>query len=297
MGVVPPLVDWRRVSAADFSVPTDRRLSDLTAELTELLGTPDSENRELALEVLCTWIERGVYDDLLPGLGDGIATGLLAGVGEQDTDSVFRRSFSALVVAEIIDRDTSRPRVTRTKIHEWGDRIATWFLKERDERGWVDGRGWAHPIAHGADAFGALARSPHCGPGELLVVLDVIGDRVVQPPVRPWYSGEHDRLALATLHVLRRGLVPYELIEAWLERIATAARPRRDGDEVAESDIFLQTGNAAGFLRALYLQLALGPSAPPRRTDLVLLLVEHLRRAHPAYLGPTNHRAGPAPSD
>ncbi len=289
---MPPIVDWRRVSAADFRVPADRRLSDLTAELTELLGTPDSELRELALAVLCTWIERGVYDDLLPGLGDGIATGLLAGVDESETDSVFRRSFSALVVAEVIDRDSRRPRVSRTKIHEWGDRLATWFLMERDERGWVDGQGWAHAIAHGADAFGALARSPHCGPGELLVVLDVIGDRVTRTSNAVWYSGENDRLAMTTLHVLRRGLVPDELVEAWLQRITTAARPRRD--ESGKADVYLQTGNAAGFLRALYLQLALGPAAPPRRSDLVLLLVEHLRRTHPAYLGPSRHRGGPA---
>jgi hypothetical protein len=288
---MPPIVDWRHVSAADFSVPADRRLSDLTADLTELLGTPDADRRELALAVLCTWIERGVYDDLLPGLGDGIATGLLTGIDERDTDTVFRRSFSALVVAEVIDRDTHKPRVNRTKVHEWGDRLATWFLMERDERGWVEGQGWAHAIAHGADALGSLARSPHCGPGELLVLLDVIGDRVTRTPGAIWYSGEHDRLAMTTIHVLRRGLVPNELVEAWLERIAIAARPQRDDE--AKSDVYLQTGNAAAFLRALYLQLALGPGAPPRRTDLVLLLVEHLRRTHPAYLGPSRHRADP----
>jgi hypothetical protein len=292
---MPPIVDWRHVSAADFRVPADRRLSDLTAELTELLGTPDSELRELALAVLCTWIERGVYDDLLPGLGDGIATGLLTGVGERGNDGVFRRSFSALVVADVIDRDTRRPRVTRSKIHEWGDRLATWFLGERDERGFVPGHGWAHAIAHGADAFGALARSPHCGPGELLVVLDVIGDRVVRTTDEVWYSGEPDRLAMAALQVFKRGLVPDELVDSWLERIAIAARLRRIGVET--DDVYLRTGNAAAFLRALYLQLALGPSAPPRRTDLVLQLVEHLRRAHPAYLGPSHHRAGPPAKD
>ncbi|WP_246159355.1 DUF2785 domain-containing protein [Nocardioides antri] len=277
------------MSAADFRVPADRRLSDLTAELTELLGAPESEPRELALAVLCTWIERGVYDDLLPGLGDGIATGLLTGIGERGTDTVFRRSFSALVVAEVIDRDTRRPRVTRAKVHEWGDRLATWFLNERDERGYVPNQGWAHAIAHGADALGTLARSPHCGPGELLVVLDVIGDRVARGPGPVWFSGEPDRLAMATIQVLRRGLVPDELVDSWLERIAVAARPRRDGSDAP--DIYRQTGNAAAFLRALYLQLALGPAAPARRSDLVLLLVEHLRRAHPAYLGPSHHRA------
>lgn len=293
---MPPIVDWRHVSAADFRVPADRRLADLTAELTELLGTPDSEQRELALAVLCTWVERGVYDDLLPGLGDGIATGLLSGIGERGTDSVFRRSFSALVVAEVIDRDSRKPRVNRAKVHEWGDKLATWFLTERDERGYVPGHGWAHAIAHGADALGALARSPHCGPGELLVVLDVIGDRVIsKSSTSVWYSGEPDRLAMTTIHVLSRGLVPEELVEPWLERIAEAARPQRDGAHQADGegagDVYLQTGNAAAFLRALYLQLALGPAAPPRRSDLVLQLVRLLRRTHPAYLGPSHHRA------
>ncbi|WP_183094473.1 DUF2785 domain-containing protein [Nocardioides stalactiti] len=286
---MPPIVDWRHVSAADFRVPADRRLSDLTAELTELLGTPESELRELALAVLCTWIERGVFDDLLPGLGDGMAAGLHTGLGERGTDSVFRRSFSALVVAEVIDRDTRRPRVNRAKVHEWGDRLATWFLTENDERGWVAPHGWAHAIAHGADALGALARSPHCGPGELLVVLDVIADRVTRTSEVVWRSGEDDRLAMAAIHVLRRGLVPDELVDVWLERIAQASRPRRDGTD--QADVYRQTGNAAAFLRALYLQLALGPAAPPRRSDLVLLLVDHLRRAHPAYLGPSHHRA------
>ena len=122
-------------------------------------------------------------------------------------------------------------------------------------------------------------------------MLDVIGDRVTRTPSAVWYSGETDRLAMTTLHVLRRGLVPDELVDGWLQRITTAARPRRD--ESGKADVYLQTGNAAAFLRSLYLQLALGPAAPPRRSDLVLLLVEHLRRTHPAYLGPSHHRAGP----
>ena len=40
---------------------------------------------------------------------------------------------------------------------EWGDAIATWLLRERDLRGFVPGKGWAHAVAHGADALGALA--------------------------------------------------------------------------------------------------------------------------------------------
>src|SRR5690606_40018554 len=94
--------DCTDVVAADFAVPDDRPLTDLTAELARLLGSDDPRERhELALATLLTWIERGVYDDLLPGLGDGIARGLDIGLGERDTPSVFRRSLSAVVLAEI----------------------------------------------------------------------------------------------------------------------------------------------------------------------------------------------------
>src|SRR3546814_20850071 len=82
-------------------------LTDLTAELTAMLGSIDPARRdETAYLVLATWISRGVYDDLLSGLGDGMAAGLAVGLGEKDSDNVFRRSFSALVLAECLRRNT-----------------------------------------------------------------------------------------------------------------------------------------------------------------------------------------------
>src|SRR6476661_3931578 len=97
---------WKQVLATGLAVPSDRPLDDLTAELTRMLGSPDPAVRDgLAYPTLATWIDRGVYDDLLVGLGDGMAAGLRVGVGEIDTDTVFRRSFSVLVLAECIERD------------------------------------------------------------------------------------------------------------------------------------------------------------------------------------------------
>jgi hypothetical protein len=83
-----PTSYWERVHATGLDVPTDRALDDLTAELTRMLGDPDPATRDgVALPVLRTWLERGVYDDLLAGLGDGMATGLAVGIGESDTDT------------------------------------------------------------------------------------------------------------------------------------------------------------------------------------------------------------------
>lgn len=277
---------WEKVhDGADLAVPEDRPLADLTTELTRMLGDTDPHLRDdLAYPTLATWVERGEYDDLLRGLGDGMAAGLRVGVGENGTDTVFRRSFSALVLGECIARDTTRPLVPGGKVLEWGDRVATWLLAEQDLRGYVPGKGWAHAVAHGADAIGTLARSPHVGADELSVLLDIVAERLARPVDSLFTNQEPDRLAMATLSVLRRNEVAIESLEPWVERIADAARTRPPG---RERDPHLDGGNAEAFLRALYLQLALGSRPPSVRADLLLVLVDALRSTNPDYLGAT----------
>jgi hypothetical protein len=277
---------WKQVHAEGLTVPSDRPLDDLTAELTRMLGSPDPAHRDgMAYPTLATWIHRGVYDDLLAGLGDGMAMWLRVGLGEAGTDSVFRRSFSALVLAECIARDNSRSLMTGDKILEWGDRVATWLLRERDLRGYAPGNGWAHAVAHGADALGTLAESPHLSTNELTVVLDVIADRLLLPVDRLFTAGEPDRLALATMKVLRRNRVPLRVLEPWIARLAAAAAPRSSHDD---RDPYLAGGNAEAFLRSLYLQLSLGPLPPEVRSDLLLVVVDALKATNPHYLRPTS---------
>ncbi|MGZ4448199.1 MAG: DUF2785 domain-containing protein [Nocardioides sp.] len=274
---------WKQVHADGLAVPSDRPLDDLTAELTRMLGSTDPSLRDgTAYPTLATWVDRGVYDDLLGGLGDGMAAGLRVGIGERGTDSVFRRSFSALVLAECIERDNGRPLLPGGKILEWGDRLATWLLREQDTRGFVPGKGWAHAVAHGADAMAVLARSPHVATPELTVVLDVIADRVLLPVDALFTNGEPDRLAMATMAVLRRNAVPLTVLEPWIARIAAAAGSLGSYDD---RDPHLAGGNAQAFLRALYLQLALATQPPVVRSDLLLVLVDALRATNPHYLG------------
>jgi Protein of unknown function (DUF2785) len=280
--VVMPGQYWKQVAASGLAVPQDRPLDDLTAELTRMLGDTDPEARDgTAYPTLATWVARGVYDDLLSGLGDGMAAGLGVGLGEKDTDSVFRRSFSALILGECIARDNKRPLVPGSKVLEWGDRVATWLLRERDLRGFVPGKGWAHAVAHGADSLSTLAQSPHVAANELTVVLDVIADRVLLPVDRLFTNGEPDRLAATTMAVLRRNIVSLRVIEPWIARLAATASSRASYDD---RDPHLKGGNAESFLRALHLQLALGPRPPEVRPDLLLVLVDALRATNPQYL-------------
>lgn len=278
-------VDWSSLRQdlrnGEYRPPSEHPLPDLTAELTRMLGDPDPQVRDsVGYAFLATWTAHGVYDDLLAALGDGMCAGLDAGLGERDTDTVFRRSFSALVLAECIDRDTRVRRQPPSRVLEWGDRIAAWYVREQDLRGFVPGKGWALTAAHGADAIGALARSPHFGATELTVLLDVIADRVLAPTTPVFAHGEPDRIAYAVMEILRRNRIPLSILEPWVKRLEQGAvtRPRTGKDPYAA------TGNPQSVLRALYLQLTLSPRHPEVRPDLLLALVESLRRIHPAFL-------------
>ena len=271
---------WEQVVADGLKVPPGRPLDEMTAELTRMHGDPDPAVRDgVAYPTLATWITDGVYDDLLTGLGDGMCDGLDVGLGEAGTDTVFRRSFSALVVTECIDRDSAAALVPTDVVLRWGDRVAGWLVREQDLRGFVPGHGWAHAVAHGADAIGALARSPGFGRLELTVLLDVVADRLLLPTTEFFTCGEDDRMALAVMHVLRRNLLDLDVLEPWVARVAEAAVPH--GDQ--QQNPFLVAGNVQAFLRSLHLQLALGAQHPEVRADLLLVLIEHLRRTNAPY--------------
>lgn len=266
---------WRHVVDGGLQVPADRPLAELTAELTAMLGSPDPGLRhDTARATLTAWIRRGVYDDLLMGLGDGIAAGLEVGLGEDGTDSVFRRSLSALLLGECLHRDNQVQLAPPGKVLEWGDRLAAWYLRENDLRAFVHGKGWAHALAHGADALAALAHSPSVGLGELTVLLDVLADRLLLPTGVALVTGEPERMAAAVLEILRRNVVPVEILEPWVSRLTTAASS--GGPEPAPASF-----NVRAFLGSLYVQLSIGSVHPAVRPDLLLVLVDALRSIRP----------------
>ena len=277
---------WEQVVADGLKVPQDRSLVEMTEDLTRMLGDPDPEVRDgIAFPTMATWIDEGVYDDLLGGLGDGMCHGLDIGLGDIESDTVFRRSFSALILTECIDRTTRAGLGGPDVVLRWGDRIMSWYSRERDLRGFVPGKGWAHAVAHGADALGALARSPVLGRLELTVILDVIADRLLAPTEAFFVCGEGDRLAFATMHLLRRDVLGIDVLEPWVARLAAGAVGRGS----INRNPYMVAGNVQGYLRSLHLQLSLGTAAsghPTVRSDLLLVLAEKLRATNPAYFGP-----------
>jgi hypothetical protein len=282
---------WERVVADGYRVPHGAALDDLTTDLVTMLGDADPRVRDdIAYSVLSTWIADGVYDELLAGLGDGLLLGLRVGLGDDGTDTVLRRSFSAVCLAAVVARDNTMHTLHPTTVLTWADRSVAWFLAERDLRGWVPDRGLANAVGHGADLLATLTASRHLGAEELRVLLDVIAERLLIPTDHRFRAGEDDRLAFATMSLLHRECVAVDTLERWLERLAAAwTKPVGPNDREPAS-----RANAVAFARALHLQLLLGvtrtpvqdASASPAlnpscRPDLLIALQRSLRMSAP----------------
>lgn len=168
---------------------------------------------------------------------------LFAGIGESGTDRVFRRSFSVLVVPMVLGADLGAGELTEDFVVWALDRVLTYARSERDWRGYVADKGWAHAVAHTADALWIAGRHPRTPVSRVSDLLSAI-HRLATLPYPLGYL-EDDRLAFAAYQIIQSGRLNGDAIQAWLYSFQLLTG---SGDQ-AET---LGDANAEHFLRSLY---------------------------------------------
>ena len=269
---------WRVIANDENALPQGEWVAELTPELLGWLGSPDPELRdEFAYRILAAWIERGQYgNDQLRTMAKQMTANLEAGLGEQGTDSVYLRTYSVLILMEIVAFDNANPFLDEADLGGFLEAALGYLLRERDLRSWVPGPGWANAVGHSADLLMMLARSPHLGVTELQRILDAIADRLLTPAPVVFVHHEDERLAYATLNVLRRNLVDRTWLVAWLDRFTAAPGQESWRAAYASEAESAARANVTAFLRSLYFQLTLTESPPPdaqRTSDAVLVTI------------------------
>lgn len=288
---------WQALLDADGALPPGHALADLTEQLLSYLGSPDPWLRdELAYPLLDGWINGGLYAPVeLRGLLGRLAAHIQQGLGEAGDDRVFLRSFSLLVANEILERDNLHPFLSEPELREWLDRALSYLAAERDLRGYTGASGWAHTAAHTADTLWVLSRSRFLGAADLARMLAAIADKVGARVANAYLYGEDQRLAAATLSIVRRDLLGMDALNDWIARLVTPASAFWSaGDFSAEAASALH--NTKLFLHSAYSQLLLGSRvpryhpepayferAPAVRDALLPALAEAARRLEPAF--------------
>jgi hypothetical protein len=208
-------------------------------------------------------------------MGRKMAENLTRGCGERETDSVFLRSFSALVLEMVVQADDVRslgvrgnrtPFLTHDQVLDWFASALAGFAGEEDFRGFVDGRGWAHALAHKADLLGTLARGRHLDASHLEQILTAMAEKLTHPADVVLTFEEDHRLVRAIVHVLLRNEVRAEFLHSWVGQLAHMPDGKPWGTVLGlhECD---QAGNLAranvrNFLRSLYFVLLWGMRGP-----------------------------------
>ncbi len=215
---------WHAIQKNHYAAPEGESAAALAHELSGYLGSPDPELRDdLAYSILDVWIiERPQLSrqELVPFVEEWSAN-LKIGIGESGTDSVLKRSFSALMLASIAQRDLKTQFLGETRYHGLLNNAISYLTSERDLRGYDASKGWIHATAHTADLLKALAENDLLTPEDQHAILTAVATRLATAPTIYSY-GEQDRLALAVRSIAMRRDFDAEYFNKWLAALNEA---------------------------------------------------------------------------
>ncbi len=123
-------------------------------------------------------------------------------IDEEEMDSLFTRSFGSLIISAIIAKDASDRLLQTNQLEVTINKMIEYAQREKDRRGVIDTKAWAHSVAHTADALGACAQHPRTTIAQQESILQTIFHLANLP--FPFMQHEDDRLAYTGLRLAQR---------------------------------------------------------------------------------------------
>ena len=257
---------WAILAKNDYTIPAGHTLDELRQTLFGYLGSTDPELRDdIAYIVYANWLKREMFTKAeVSAHVDELLANLDKGIGETESDSVFLRTFSVLLLAEIVHNDNKKPLFEKDQIQSILAK-GLWYLDaEKDPRGHTSVKGWAHALAHTADLMLVLGKNRQTEKGDLEKILQGIANKLVHSTNWVYIHGEDDRLANAVTIILLRNLVSTDFLGTWLKSFT---EPERSWDgaytDAGQSKAFY---NSRNFLRSLSETIRTTEEMPQKET-------------------------------
>jgi len=241
------------VAALDDATPGDR--DDLVSDLFDCLGHPDPAVRDdLAYATLAAWL-RG--DAVSPAVRGDLLVDLSAELAPKHPDPRgFRPPFAALVLSEVARTDRVAAWMTDEERSQLATIAADYLSNVRDYRGFVDGEGWRHGVAHGADLVMQLVLNPALDAAQRRRLLAAVAAQVAPPAAPPYVHTDSERLARPVLLALDQDTFDTAQWSTWIAALAAPA-PMAGWDEAWRSEAGLaRRHNLRAFLMALHVGLS-----------------------------------------
>ncbi|MGM0851288.1 MAG: DUF2785 domain-containing protein [Bacillota bacterium] len=172
-------------------------------------------------------------------------------IGRKEDDSIFTRAFSSLVLVLLLDKDRALPFLPAGEVQKAIDACFLYLEAEEDTRGYVEGKGWAHSIAHGADYLVEVIRHP-VFPSELHQrCLQVIKNCLLKDAA--YMDDEDGRLFFAIEALLDKGMTDEDLL-IWLIDLSDTVNDRNREKGYSYS-FYRMKMNIENFFKTCYFRL------------------------------------------
>jgi len=212
---------WISIAKNDYKIPKGYTLEELTKTLFSHLGNTDPEIRDdIGYIVYANFLKREMYsqDDIQTHVKELLAN-LEKGIGDTETDTVFLRTFSVLFLAEIVYNDNKKLLLNKEQTHAILAKVLWYLDAEKDPRGYIPVKGWAHALAHTADLIQELGKNRSIEKDDMEKLLQGIADKIVKSTNWIYIHGEDERLSNAVAAILQRDLVSTDFLNNWLKAI------------------------------------------------------------------------------
>jgi hypothetical protein len=180
---------------------------------------------------------------------------LFLGIEEMESDLVFTRSFSALIIGLILQKDRQRPFLAEEIVLKTIEESIKYLKLEKDVRGYVEGKGWAHNIAHGADLLAEAVRHPSFNNDLSIECFEAVKLCLFKETTTkaPFVDDEEERLIFVLEALIGKGITHNEL-EKWIIEVSDTLQDlkRKEGYSL---NFFWKKSNVITFLRGLYFRL------------------------------------------
>ncbi|WP_427110732.1 DUF2785 domain-containing protein [Lysinibacillus xylanilyticus] len=175
---------------------------------------------------------------------------LCKGIEEGESDLVFTRTFTSLLIALILYRDNEDNFLSEHKINECKDRVLAYLSAETDVRGYVPVKGWAHSVAHMADAIDELVKNPKLNKASYIEVVGTLFNAILQEDYA-FIHNEDERILVPIFTMLEHGLDEQEIIKL-LQELPATLKVKKEQLDVPHHRILVF--NCKSFVKSFYIK-------------------------------------------
>jgi len=247
------IADLRKIQKNQYQLTDGEKAFDYIPLILQYIGDPEPELRDnLIYSTLCEWIcEKEYFSEeellyILSAIMD--ENHLFYYIGNDEDDTVFTRTFSVLVVVLILYQHRKKPFLEYNLFVKVKNDLIRYYREEKDLRGYLEDRGWAHGAAHGADAMNELIKCKESGEAVYSEVLEAV-KKVLCNGKYAFSNEEDERITRVVYRLVKSNLMPHKAIDDWVEGLCQCCDWEKSRSQ------FVARVNTKNFIRCLYFKL------------------------------------------